>query len=171
MANWYYGENGEQRGPVEEHELRGMIAAGKVNASTIVWREGMENWKPLSEIPEWSQQLVTPPSGTPAAPSPYQSPQSGGYSPYPATPNNGNAIAALVCGISSLVMLFTCALGILAAIPGVICGHIALRQIRDSAVPMAGRGMAIAGLVTGYITIGLTVAFGVFVGVAIASDM
>ncbi len=166
VAHWYYGENGEQRGPVEDHELRGLIATGRVNATTIIWREGMENWKPMSEVPEWSAQIVSPQAG-----SPYQTPAAGSYSPYPVVPNNGNAIASLVCGISSVLLMFTCFVGILAGIPAVICGHLALRQINESAVPMAGRGMAIAGLVTGYITIGLTVCFGVFMGIAIASDM
>lgn len=160
MANWYYGENGEQRGPFEEHELREMIAAGKVGPATIVWREGMENWHPLSEVPEWSGQLV-------ASASPYLPPRSPGYPPghyhpYPVAPNNGNAIASLVCGIASVLMFFTCFFGILAGVPAVICGHLALRQIGESAVPMAGRGMAIAGLVTGYITVGLTALVGVF---------
>ncbi|MCH7225608.1 GYF domain-containing protein [Haloferula sp. A504] len=170
MANWYYGENGEQRGPVEEHELREMIAAGKVGGDTIIWREGMDNWQKLSEVPEWSGQIVGSPS--PAQPvSPYQSPAAGGVGPYPVAPNNGNAIASLICGITSILMLFTCFLGIIAAIPAAICGHLALKQINESCVPMAGRGMAIAGLITGYVTIAATLCFGVIMLVAVMSEM
>lgn len=152
-----------------------MIAAGAVRASTIVWREGMENWKPLGETPEWSGQLVSPVPVAPGAASPYLPPQSvghpAGYSPYPVAPNNGNAVASMVCGIASVVMMFGCLIGILAAVPAVICGHMALRQIHESAVPMAGRGMAVAGLVTGYITIGLTVLGGGVMLFAILSEM
>ncbi|MFM2171390.1 MAG: hypothetical protein RI957_1619, partial [Verrucomicrobiota bacterium] len=53
----------------------------------------------------------------------------------------------------------------IAAIPAVICGHLALKKIRESDVPMAGRGMAIAGLVTGYLGLLLQIATLVFLGV------
>lgn len=144
-----------------------MIATGKVDATTIVWREGMENWLPLGEVPEWSSQIASP-----AQASPYQTPGApGGYGAYPAVVNNGNAIASLVCGIASIVMMFTCFVGILAGVPAVVCGHLALKQINESLVPMAGRGMAIAGLITGYITVGLTLAFGVLILFGVMSGM
>jgi len=44
------------------------------------------------------------------------------------------------------------------AIPGVIFGHIALKQIRESGGAQTGRGLAIAGLVTGYVSLGIVVA-------------
>lgn len=165
MANWYYGEGGEQRGPVEEHELRGLIAAGKVNGETIIWREGMENWQKLSEVPEWSGQIVSP---QPQGGTPYQTPAAGGYAPYQPAASNGNSIASLVCGIISL---FMCYFGIIAAIPAVICGHLALKQINESAVPMGGRGMAIAGLITGYISVAITLCVGVFMVIAVMSEV
>ncbi|MGA9450729.1 MAG: DUF4190 domain-containing protein [Verrucomicrobiia bacterium] len=58
------------------------------------------------------------------------------------------AIWSLVLGILSL----TC-FSILSAIPGVICGHKALSKIKHSGGALAGRGLAIAGLVTGYLGI------------------
>jgi hypothetical protein len=70
-----------------------------------------------------------------------------GYYPLPAVPpTNGLAVGALVCGI---VEFFT--LG-LAAIPAVILGHVARSQIRRTGE--RGDGMAIAGLVLGYLAIG-----------------
>ena len=155
---------------VEEHELRGLIAAGKVSGETIIWREGMENWQKLSEVPEWSAQVV-PTQAQPQVGTPYQTPAAGGVGPYPTAPNNGNAIASLICGITSILMFFTCFLGIVAGIPAVICGHLALKQINESAVPMAGRGMAIAGLITGYLTIAGTLCFGVIMLIAVMSEM
>jgi competence protein ComGC len=59
---------------------------------------------------------------------------------------SGVAISSLVLGILSL----TC-FSIFAAIPGVICGHLALSRIKRSNDAIPGRGLAIAGLVTGYI--------------------
>ncbi len=85
----------------------------------------------------------------------------GGYLPPPPLPpppqNNGMAIASLVLGIISLACC-QC----LTAIPGVIFGHIALGQIRRSGGTQGGSGLAVAGLVTGYIAIGGTLLFFVF---------
>ena len=58
------------------------------------------------------------------------------------------AIWSLVLGILSLAC-FT----IFAAIPGVICGHKALSKIKRSSGALTGQGLAIAGLVTGYLGI------------------
>ena len=58
------------------------------------------------------------------------------------------AIWSLVLGILSL----TC-FSILSAIPGVICGHKALSKIKQSSGGLTGQGLAIAGLVTGYLGI------------------
>lgn len=49
MAQWYYAINGEQAGPVEEAELKQLSAQGKVQPDTLVWKEGMQDWKPYSE--------------------------------------------------------------------------------------------------------------------------
>jgi len=78
---------------------------------------------------------------------------------------SGLAIASLVC---SLVGLF---IG-LASIAGVICGHLALREINQSNGRVGGRGLAIAGLVISYISIVLYVALIVllmFIFIALAS--
>ena len=61
--------------------------------------------------------------------------------------NNPLAITALVCGIVQFVLGLFVVLNILGAIPAIICGAIALRQIRERGE--RGRGMAIAGLVLG----------------------
>lgn len=66
------------------------------------------------------------------------------------TPPKTSALAvwSLVLGILSLLC---CTL--FSAIPGVICGHKALSRIKDSGGTIPGRGMAIGGLVTGYLGI------------------
>src|SRR6185312_17212668 len=58
------------------------------------------------------------------------------------------AIWSLVLGILSLVCF-----SIFAGIPGVICGHKALSKIKNSAGSLTGQGLAIAGLITGYLGI------------------
>jgi competence protein ComGC len=75
-----------------------------------------------------------------------------GNAPQPKT--SALAIWSLVLGILSLACLT-----IFAAIPGVICGHKALSKIKHSGGALAGQGLAIAGLVTGY----LGIAWAIFV--------
>lgn len=64
----------------------------------------------------------------------------------------GQSIASLVLGILSLLCF-----GIFTAIPAVICGHVAKARIKADSENLQGEGMALAGLITGYITIGFTV--------------
>lgn len=47
--NWYYEENGQQQGPISQEQLDELIKTGTVLATTLVWREGMSEWQPLSQ--------------------------------------------------------------------------------------------------------------------------
>jgi len=67
---------------------------------------------------------------------------------------SGLAVTSLVLGVLGLVLLLGC-IGVLFAIPAVICGHIAYSRIKRSAGMLGGGGMALAGLITGYISIAL----------------
>lgn len=101
----------------------------------------------------------TPPApyGTPPAQSGYAPYAAPGYPSMTPRPMSGLAITALVCGIAGIV-LFWAIIPVLASITAVITGHMALGQTkRDPTV--GGRGMAIAGLILGY----LVVAVGAFV--------
>ena|SRR6185369_13205691 len=102
--------------------------------------------------PEYSSAPYPPPPAYPYPPAPYGAPY-GVPAPMPAGGTNGFAIASLVCGLASL-----CA-GVVTAILAVIFGHIALAQISRSGGYEQGRGLAIAGLVIGYIFIALGVLY------------
>lgn len=60
---------------------------------------------------------------------------------------NGLAIASLILGITWIFWI--------GSLLGVILGHVALSQIDDTGGRQGGRGMAIAGLVLGYIALGV----------------
>jgi hypothetical protein len=62
------------------------------------------------------------------------------------------ATVSLVAGIASWVIL-----PFIGAVVAVITGHMAKNEIRSSSGRLTGDGMATAGLVLGYIQIGLTV--------------
>jgi hypothetical protein len=79
-------------------------------------------------------------------PQPYAPPQQPVYVPV-AVKTNGLAIAAMVLGILWLYWV--------GSVLAVIFGHIALNQINAAGGTQQGRGMAIAGVVLGWIGIGI----------------
>lgn len=96
----------------------------------------------------------------PAAPSPhgYAPGQNASYPVYGGAayasprPASGLAITSLVCGIAGVVFgsfLFWLVLPFLASVVAIITGHLALRRMKADP-SIGGRGMAIAGLITGY---------------------
>ncbi|MFJ9035347.1 DUF1707 and DUF4190 domain-containing protein [Streptomyces sp. NPDC102406] len=77
-------------------------------------------------------------------------------------PTNGKAIGALVCGVSTF---FSAGLS---GIPAVILGHMARGEIRRTG--QQGDGMAVAGLVLGWLSVVGWVLFITFVVLAAASQ-
>jgi uncharacterized membrane protein len=63
MSDWYYAANNEQKGPVNESELKANLASNKLPADTLVWKDGMDNWTPASQVPAFTFR----PAPTPAA--------------------------------------------------------------------------------------------------------
>lgn len=120
---------------------------------------------------DYSQQ---PPSPYGQPPSPYQQ-QAFGQQPYgqpqspygqPAyyampTQPKGLSIASMCCGIAVYVGF---GFFILPQIAAVILGHLALKR------EPAGKGMAIAGLVMGYLGVALTIIFGIIFFAAIGAS-
>ena len=43
--SWYYAQNGKQLGPVSESEFQAAIGSGAITGETLVWREGLPEWK------------------------------------------------------------------------------------------------------------------------------
>ncbi len=87
-------------------------------------------------------------------------PQPGGYQPYgPRT--NSLAVVSLGFGIGQMFLWF------FGAIVAIVCGHIARRQIRQTGE--AGDGMALAGLVLGYIGVLLPLAVTLAIVAAVAA--
>ena len=160
MVEWFYGKEGEQYGPIDEATLRARITTGEIGPRDLIWSEGMAEWTPLSQLPQFGPTGGVPPqvAGVVAdrplvgveSTSPYAPPMAssgGAYSAGPVMPGtNGLAIASMICGILSLL----CG-GIFLGIPAVICGHLALNRLNHPNNHQEGRGMAIAGLVCGYV--------------------
>ena len=72
-------------------------------------------------------------------------------------PAKGMAIASMVCGICSLVLFFIPFANIVLAIVAVALGHIHLSNMKKFPDMYDGRGMAVAGLATGYVFLGFPI--------------
>lgn len=118
------------------------------------WQASDGNWYPPDQQPGYAPPAygAPPPYGAPA-------PYGYGYQVQPARPTNGWAIASLV------VSLVSCGFG---SILGVIFGHVAMSQIKRNGDQ--GRGLAIAGLIIGYLGLLAVIGFVVLVIVAGETD-
>lgn len=119
--------------------------------------------KPLPEQPLAPPYSSQPPYGQQAypgygvQPSPYGYYAPPVYAPsFSAPTTSSSAIVSLVCGIASWFVL-----PFIGAIVAVVFGHIARNEIRRSNGALIGNGLAIAGLILGYVQI----AFWIFAGI------
>lgn len=128
--------------------------------STPPWGEQPEGSTPPPEPPP-----EPPPVSPPPPPSPYGQPAASPYQPYGAPPTpygafqptqqtNGLAIASLVVSIGSIVLC--CGVP---GIVGAILGHVARKQIKEQ--DQAGDGMALAGIIVGWVSFGLVLVLGI----------
>ena len=69
---WYIVEAGGRLGPFPEAEFHALIASGRVTADTLVWSEGMTDWRRAGDIPGLivSAASPPPPAGPPPPPLP-----------------------------------------------------------------------------------------------------
>jgi uncharacterized protein DUF4190/uncharacterized protein DUF4339 len=148
--NYHLEIDNKPAGPFTEQQIIDMLKAGKVNEKTRCWREGDPGWGVVGQFVTASGAVVpllaaAPPPVAALPPQPSQT--------------SGLAIASLVLGLAGF-----CTAG-LAAIPGIICGHLSLSQIKRSAGKIGGQGMAIVGLILGYL--GLLVLVPLYVALAL----
>lgn len=126
-------------------------------------------------VPPASQANPYAPPPQYQAPQQYPGAQSPGPQPHPAAqpysgaqpyvqprPASGLSVTSLVTGIAGIVLSWTFVM-LLASIAAVITGHMALIQLRRSPT-VGGRGMAIAGLILGYVGVAI-IAFSVLIGI------
>lgn len=62
--------NGQQVGNQTQQNIAAMLQQGTINADTLVWKAGMANWLPISQVPELTSLLnqQTPPPVPPQIP-------------------------------------------------------------------------------------------------------
>lgn len=98
---WYVAINGVPVGPIGISELRRKAASGSVTDASLVWREGLEEWRPLRTITELAALVrdgatslpprapsrpAPPPRASLRAPAPQPGPAIGGPAMRPPSP-------------------------------------------------------------------------------------
>ena len=159
--DWYYSKNNAQHGPVRLEELQSKIRNGEISPESLVWRDGMSDWAAATTVPGI---LTTQVSITPAPANVYSAPGTPVPANYPplasARPTSGLAIASLVFGVLGIT---ACMLpGILA----IVFGHMAMGPTHPEKGNMSGRGLAVAGLILGYLSAAILILFVMFFFVA-----
>ena len=97
----------------------------------------------MTQLPSVPQPPAAPPAPPQAAAPPPPA--------APLPPTSGMAIASLVLGTVAVAGAWCCCLGFPTGALAIILGHFALSKIRRSGGRLDGRGLAIAGLVMGYL--------------------
>ena len=161
---WFYAKNDEKKGPVSGSQLRSMVVSGEVAGDDLVWCEGMGDWIPAREVRDFDTPdlgAANPAEASSSSPSPANVVTAATavevISSLPSepkkVPTNPKAIVSLVCGCVGLV---SCCLFGIPSLVAVIFGHLAKAEIEAAGGQQEGGQMAVAGLVTGYAGLGLT---------------
>jgi len=77
---WYYAEQGQQKGPIEEDALVGLVNSGVVRDDTLVWHDGLPNWQTYGVVRGARMAAAAAPAA--AAPEPGFQGQAAGYVPH-----------------------------------------------------------------------------------------
>lgn len=169
MTYTIIGADGGEYGPITADQLRQWIAEGRANAQTRVKAEGATEWKPLIEYLEFASALSGRAAPMPT-PMPPGSPIPTTIGPIPTAPrNNPMAVAGMIMGIISVTVAICCCYGLPFNVLAIIFSLVGLSQIKADPYNQRGRGMAIAGLVLGIVSLllaAVVLAFGLAMGSA-----
>lgn len=127
------GGDNRAHGPVTGEEIYNWIRQGRADGYTMARLSGSDTWQPLGSFPEF----VGPLHGLPWVRTAQPSPKA-----------HGLAITSLILGIVSIVFY---PLGLFFGVPAVYFGHRSLHAIAKQPEELGGHGLAVGGLVTGYI--------------------
>lgn len=70
MGEWYYVGHYGQLGPLTREQVDELVEGGVIAADTYVWRTGMAEWLPATQVPELAPSLRATQSFAPPPPPP-----------------------------------------------------------------------------------------------------
>jgi hypothetical protein len=165
--DWYYADDAGGQHPVAGESLPSLVASGRIRRDTLVWNETMTAWAvAASALPDLFS--AVPPQ---LSPEQRRGIMTGGgdfFAP-PQAKTDPVAVCALVFGVLGLPVCLP-----FFSIPAIICGHIARKRAKEEAVPSANAGLALGGLIMGYVGFVVMMAVILFyvgiIGFAIATE-
>ena len=134
QVEWFYTHDNAEVGPLPAPQMFRAIESGQVQPEDFVWSEGMNGWRKLQDVPELARFLRGVPQG-------------------PSFGEAGNKMAPLAVASFVLGVVGMTALPFLGSVLAIVFGHVALRQVHASQGRQGGKGLAIAGLVMGYLVV------------------
>ncbi|MBX3195567.1 MAG: DUF4190 domain-containing protein [Microbacteriaceae bacterium] len=108
--------------------------------------------------------MTQPPPPAPG----YQQPQPYSSTPYPSAPYGTTAAGAPLVPRTNTLAIVALVLSLTVSLGGIICGHIALSQIKRTGE--GGHGLALAGTIIGYVLTAFSVLMiGLYIAVMVAA--
>jgi|SRR6188472_415722 len=163
-------------GPAVDPYGRPAGAYGNSGSDSMYTGPGLES-QPMPSYGDPGQPYGESPYGNPYEANPYQT-SFGGVSPYGAAPTptptatpHPQAALALILGILGTVLGFSCIIGGLVGIGGIVVGRRVKNEIDAQPGRYTGRSQAIAGLVTGIIGVSICVLATLFIVLAIIAGI
>ena len=145
------GGDGKEYGPISADTVRLWISEGRANAQTQVLPAGGAAWVVLGQLPEFTASFSAP-----AAAASYTSVQAAGLNPL--------ALIGFILSMVAITVGLCCCYGLPFNIGGIVCSAIGLVQIRNQPERYTGRGLAIAGIIIGVVSILLAVVLLIVIG-------
>lgn len=163
-------------GPAVDPYGRAAGAYGNSGSDSMYTGPGLES-QPMPSYGDPGQPYGESPYGNPYEANPYQT-SFGGVSPYGAAPTptptatpHPQAALALILGILGTVLGFSCIIGGLVGIGGIVVGRRVKNEIDAQPGRYTGRSQAIAGLITGIIGVSICVLATLFIVLAIIAGI
>ena len=185
---WHYSPDGIQRLEVSDAMLAELARSGQLTADMLVWKPGMDEWRPAREVrsdlfSEGSASASPPPPPPPAetGPTPWVGGTASGQTSFHPTPPHPHShsfrrpagSAALTSVISGAIAAvsgitnFCCCAGIvitpIAGLIAVIFGHIAHAAAKNQPAAEQDKRLAIVGLALGYVSLILLLGYMVYI--------
>ena len=157
---YHVSRNGAPLGQLSIEQINRMLAEGSLSGEDLAWQDGMAGWEPVSTIAGSFPAGGGGPPALPSAGGTYAPPLANvGPQAWAGAPqgNSGLAVASMVLGILCLILFFTHVFALLLGLMAIVFGHVSRSSIRRSQGRITGSGMALAGLITGYLGTALAV--------------
>jgi len=147
----HVARDGKELGVYSLEEVNRQLAAGTLRLTDQAWYEGAAGWAALSTVPGVSAAPASASATTPISPAPVPATATTPAVFVPQRKTEQLAVLSLIFSILGLCG-FCCGLFLVAAIGGIVCGHLALSRIKANP-ELEGHGLAMAGLVIGYVAV------------------